>query len=366
MPANNISDKDKLSSDKKVNTDKGNARSQIDATKAVAKKISRNPKTIESRLGILISLLEYLSVHRQATVGELSQILGLDPLTVLRDLELAACCGIKPFTPDSLLDIEIDLPYLDMDSFDGDLESVVVTADISAQFNQSVFIDFQDLMILEQLKQTLANISKFAGSGILESAIDKILLVPTNAFKIQMRPPKFSDEIDIAIDNKKLLDMSYFSKYSDTLTDKKVAPYLQKYVDGNWYLYAVDTKDNVLKTLKHERILSVSILSKTFKDSPEIKNQLISISKRAYNPSSEKAIRVVLSIPIDHKWLLEAIAFNKIVEQKKDRIIFEIFVTDRQWFSALMLSHEKIEVLEPEEFKELDLKLAKRLLKLYQ
>ncbi len=323
-------------------------------------------KTIGSRFGILISILEYLSVHKQVTVGELSKLFGLESSLVLRELELVACCGVKPFTPDSLLDIEIDLPYLNMDNFDGDLEGVMITANIEGRFNQAHQFESQDLLLLEQLQQTLMNLPGFEGSGVLESAIEKILKLPTNAFKIQMRPAKFKEVITRAIADKKQLKVTYFSKYTDKVSEKKIAPLLQKFVEGNWYLYAVDTKDNTLKSFKNERILSLTISNTGFRDNPEIKNQLAILTDRSYNPNLIEATRVVLKIHNDFRWILEAIIFENIIETSRDHTIFDLYVTDRQWLASLLLAYAELEVVEPQEFKELPIKLAKTLLKSYK
>ncbi len=41
-------------------------------------------------------------------MAELSERFGLTPEELVADLELAACCGLPPYTPDQLMEIVVD------------------------------------------------------------------------------------------------------------------------------------------------------------------------------------------------------------------------------------------------------------------
>ncbi len=61
-----------------------------------------------SRLLRLLAVLTWLARQGRATVSELSERFGLDADELIADLELAACCGLPPYSPDQLMEIIVD------------------------------------------------------------------------------------------------------------------------------------------------------------------------------------------------------------------------------------------------------------------
>ena len=61
-----------------------------------------------SRLLRLLAVLTWLARQGRATVTELSERFGLDADELIADLELAACCGLPPYSPDQLMEIIVD------------------------------------------------------------------------------------------------------------------------------------------------------------------------------------------------------------------------------------------------------------------
>ena len=61
-----------------------------------------------SRLLRLLAVLTWLARQGRAPVSELSERFGLEPDELIADLELAACCGLPPYSPDQLMEIIVD------------------------------------------------------------------------------------------------------------------------------------------------------------------------------------------------------------------------------------------------------------------
>ena len=60
------------------------------------------------RLHRLLAVLTWLARQGRAPVAELAERFGIDPDELIADLELAACCGLPPYTPDQLMEIMVD------------------------------------------------------------------------------------------------------------------------------------------------------------------------------------------------------------------------------------------------------------------
>src|ERR1700683_2650486 len=60
------------------------------------------------RLHRLLAVLTWLARRGRAPVAELAERFGLSSDELIADLELAACCGLPPYTPDQLMEIMVD------------------------------------------------------------------------------------------------------------------------------------------------------------------------------------------------------------------------------------------------------------------
>ena len=57
------------------------------------------------RLDRLLAVLSWLAQRGQVTLPDLAERFGMTPEQLVSDLELAACCGLPPYTPDRLMEI---------------------------------------------------------------------------------------------------------------------------------------------------------------------------------------------------------------------------------------------------------------------
>ena len=60
------------------------------------------------RLRRLLALLPWLADHPGSTITEIGERFGIDPKQLLDDLNVVWMVGIPPYTPDQLIDLEID------------------------------------------------------------------------------------------------------------------------------------------------------------------------------------------------------------------------------------------------------------------
>jgi len=54
-----------------------------------------------------LAIVGWLAQVGEAAIDELALRFGMDEAEVVRELELAACCGVPPYTPDALMEIEV-------------------------------------------------------------------------------------------------------------------------------------------------------------------------------------------------------------------------------------------------------------------
>ena len=52
-------------------------------------------------------MIGWLAQVGEAPIAEVSQRFGMSEQELVAELELAACCGTPPYTPDTLMEIEV-------------------------------------------------------------------------------------------------------------------------------------------------------------------------------------------------------------------------------------------------------------------
>lgn len=69
-----------------------------------------------------------------------------------------------------------------------------------------------------------------------------------------------------AISNKKVLYFQHYKYWDETLTNRTVHPLALKESQGRWYLIAVDTKDNKIKTFGLDRMSEIDVSKSKFRE----------------------------------------------------------------------------------------------------
>ena len=59
------------------------------------------------RLRRLLAVVGWLAQVGEAPIADVAQRFSMDEEELIRELELAACCGVPPYTPDTLMEIEV-------------------------------------------------------------------------------------------------------------------------------------------------------------------------------------------------------------------------------------------------------------------
>ena len=69
-----------------------------------------------------------------------------------------------------------------------------------------------------------------------------------------------------AIQNKRIIQFTHYKYWDEIVTERTVHPLALKESQGRWYLLAVDTKDNRLKTFGLDRIDDLEIMKGTYRN----------------------------------------------------------------------------------------------------
>ena len=158
-------------------------------------------------------------------------------------------------------------------------------------------------------------------------------------------------ELLYAIKNKKTITFDHFKYWEDIVTEKTVHPFALKESKDRWYLIAIDTKDEKLKTFGLDRISDLTISRKPFQDKYDFNiKELFLHSFGVINLENEKPQRIRLSFSYEQGQYVKNFPLHhsqKIIEEDEE-VIIELFLSITYDFVMELLSYgEEVTVLSP-------------------
>ncbi len=302
------------------------------------------------RLRRLLAVIGWLAQVGQAPTAEIAQRFGMDEQELVAELELAACCGTPPYTPDTLMEIEVSehsvrafLPreYARPRRLTP-AEGFAVAA--SARFLLAVPGSEDDA-----LRRALAKLDAALGS---REAVGLDVDAPANL-------PVIRDALDAG----QALEIEYLSASRDELTTRTVEPVQVITVDGHWYLDGFCHRAGDMRRFRVDRIVEARQL-----------DQPVETDARRPRPMEDmflpgpSALEVHLQLGPDAQWVAESVPVRTL-RRAEDGTATDVVVevTGMAWFERLLLQlGPSARVVSPPEMTGLVADAARRVLARYR
>ena len=160
-----------------------------------------------------------------------------------------------------------------------------------------------------------------------------------------------------AIQNKLVLSFEHVKFWEDVITQRKVHPLALKESQGRWYLIAVDTKDEKLKTFGLDRIKNIEISKSPFR--AKYNFPLEEHFKNMFGISSDgldKPEKVTLQFDYEQGQYIKHFPLHgsqQVVSEDGDKVVVELFVYLSWDFVKELLSWgPEMSVLAPNSLRE--------------
>ncbi len=279
---------------------------------------------------VLVKILPWLARKKSTTVAEISKTFGITRQEVVRLLEIAACCGLPPYTPDSLLEIIVEddgtvESFIDMEIITSPrklttLEAMVLatTAAVALKVPE---ID-QDEHLLSALSKLQRSLSKF---DVAVSEVD-----------VGMEEPYFLKELRTAANERRGVEITYFSSSSERVSKRQVDPYQLFTESGRWYVRGLCHLTGEIRHFSLGRIISCELTDRHF-DLPESEFERIAGGDipRAFGGVGEW---VVLAIPAGSGWLVERlVASPKLLADIQGFEVYRFQSSSAAWLKRVLL-----------------------------
>jgi proteasome accessory factor C len=302
------------------------------------------------RLRRLLAVIGWLAQVGEAPISEVSRRFGMKESELVAELELAACCGTPPYTPDTLMEIVVS----------GD----TVQAFLPAEFARPrPLTPAEGFAVATSARLLLA----VPGSedGALRRALAKLdaALGSREVVALDVDAPSNLASVRQATDAGRAIEIDYLSASRDELTTRTVDPVQLMTIDGHWYLDAYCHRAGDMRRFRVDRIGAVRLL-----------DELRVVPAPRPRPAEEMFVpgpgarEVHLHLGAGAQWVPESVPVRGVARDPSGTVTDVLLdVSGMAWFERLLLQlGPEAQVVSPDDLTDLAANAARRVLARYE
>ena len=276
----------------------------------------------DERLQRLLALIPWVASRDGPRVDEVCARFGCTQAELVDDLELLFLCGLHPYTPDVLIEVDID---------DGR-----VWIRYADYFSRPLRLTPAEGLALLAAGRTVLATAGGDDGGPLERGLDKLAA----ACRSERRTPSATGVSSIstaspastprAAADHRQVEIDYYSFGRDERARRVVDPYTVFSAGGQWYVSAWCHKVDDERLFRLDRISSATVLDWAFrppKKPPEL---------AAYRPRPDDP-RVTLDLEPAARWVAEQYPVEKVEEVDGGRLRVTLTASEPAWLERLLL-----------------------------
>ena len=277
------------------------------------------PGTASARLRRLLAIVAWLAEAGEVPIADLSSRFDMSPGEVVRELELAACCGVPPYTPDTLLEIVVS--------------DETVQASLPKELARPRRLTPAEGLALAASARTILAVPGADRDGALARALGKLeaLLGDGRRLVIRIDAPPLLDEVKALVAAGEQAELEYHSASTDETTERIVEPLEVVSLDGHWYLDAYCHRAEGVRRFRVDRIRRVRPIGP-----PVAARPAGHAGEEAFvpGPGAEKA---TLELRGDARWVADSVPVLAREEGPGTTVRVTLAVGGRAWLERLLL-----------------------------
>jgi predicted DNA-binding transcriptional regulator YafY len=301
------------------------------------------------RLRQLLAIVGWLAQVGEAPITQVAQRFGMDEEELVRELELAACCGVPPYTPDALMEIEVT--------------ETTVRAFLPAEFARPRRLTPAEGFAVAASARLLLAVPG-SDEGPLRRALAKLddALGSLASIGVDVDAPQFFAVVRQAASDGRALEIDYLSGSRDELTTRLIEPAQVVTMDGHWYVDAFCHRAGDMRRFRVDRITEVRQ-----PDRPAETRRVDRDAEDSFVPGPG-AVEVHLRLGPGAQWVPESIPVRGVRREGNGQVSEVVLdVGGLAWFERLLLQlGTEAQVVSPPELTALAAGAAEKLLRKYQ
>ncbi|HKH26403.1 MAG TPA: WYL domain-containing protein [Acidimicrobiia bacterium] len=304
-----------------------------------------------SRLRRVLALVPWIAEHPGAELGDLAARFGVSEAELEHDLELLPLCGLPPYTPDRLIEVEI---------VDGH-----VWIRFAEYFDRPLRLSAEEGLALLAAGRALLAVPGSDERGALGTGLDKLAraLGATEGLAVEVGDPPHLDALRRAADAHEPVEIDYYSFGRNATTTRAIDLGSVFHAFGHWYAAAYCHRVEDERLFRVDRIRAVRPTGQHFDAAA---GEEAHVGESVYHPRRDDP-RVTLELDPEATWVVESYPAEEVDERPDGSWRVVLAVSERAWLERLLLDlGPAARVVAPAALQTVGAEAAARLLSRYR
>jgi proteasome accessory factor C len=277
----------------------------------------------QDRLGRLLAIVPWVASHDGPRVSEVCARFGVNEDELLADLDLLFLCGVYPFTPDTLIEVDVS---------DGR-----VWIRFADYFRRPLRLTAPEGLALVSAGSTLLAMPGGDPDGALASALAKLETVlgvsSDGAVDVELGavPSGVLETVRATAEAHRKVRIDYYSFGRDHRSTRVVQPWRVFNAAGQWYLSAWCESAVGERLFRLDRVAAADALDDRFEPPAEAQSPT-----QLFHPDPEAPV-AVLDLAPPAGWIAEQYPNEGVTVRPDGRLRVILRVGERAWFERLLL-----------------------------
>jgi proteasome accessory factor C len=276
----------------------------------------------QDRLARLLAVVPWVAARDGPPIVEVCERFGVTEQDLLDDLDLLFLCGVYPFTPDSLIEVDV-----------ADGRVWIRFADY---FHRPLRLTPPEGLALLGAGSALLSMPGADDDGALARALDKLASVlgvdADDSVAVELGPavPEVLDVLRRATAERRGLQLDYYSFGRDSSGTRLVEPWEVFNARGQWYLSGFCRAAGGERLFRVDRISGATMLAETFVAPPG------PLDRRTFHADASRQT-IVLDLDRPARWIAEQYPNLGVAERPGGVLRVTLPVSERAWLERLLL-----------------------------
>ncbi len=281
--------------------------------------------TAADRMRRVLAIVPWIVANPGQKVADVATRFGLTSDELLADLQVVYMVGLPPYSPDALVDVQID-------------DEGRVTIRLADFFSRPLRLSPGQGLAMLASSDGLLSVPGTDPDGALARALTKLghALGVGDGDPVDIHlgevEPGILDRLQAVASAGTEVELLYYSYGRDEVSRRAIAPWRVFADAGHWYVHAWCHSANGERIFRADRIESISELHRPASVRPDDAAEGGGI----FHPRKDDP-RVVLDLAADAAWVIDAYPSEEVTELGDGRLRATLVVTARPWLERLLV-----------------------------
>lgn len=292
--------------------------------------------TAPDRMRRVLAIVPWIVANPSRTIDEVAGRFGLTTRELLDDLNVVFMVGLPPYSPDALIDVQID-------------DDGRVSIRLADFFSRPLRLTPSQGLALLASSDGLLTIPGTDPDGALARALAKLAealgMGTGDALDIHLGAAEASmlDELRRAAIERREVDLRYYSYGRDERSDRRIVPWRVFAEGGSWYVHAWCYRAGGERVFRVDRIEELAVLATTSEQAQPAAAAGVGVGaddadggRAVFNPGADDPT-VTIELSPEAAWVVETYPVTVLEQRDGVPTLVEMVVTARPWLERLLV-----------------------------